>query len=428
MQIYRLASVDDLAVASGRKFRSDLEAALVLFFKLAERYFDGPTRNCLNSLAALASDSTACRDWCETIHEIRDFCSGVDAVPNSSFTSHLDIDRGDAGRVAELLLWQLCGAITTPGARVPAPPLACPARLAIGGLGVLRLERIAPDARCAQLDWTDNRPLLRTKSGELVLDAGDWEPYIRLAGSGLRAAIPLEDRALASPRLQDFPIVGARDYASKWGSAVIRGACDIADYSAVASAVVERFITHVLPLLCSDQAIGSASRQEALGLVFLPAILDRQDLMTECLLHEAMHQYLFRLESCARLFDPVSPSEAEFFSPWRRDKRPLRMTLHGSFVFAAVADLYLWVAESPRWDLVSAVAQRRAYQRYRESSIALEVVRKYGVMSTIGRRVVDALGADLANIRARLAPQPKDVAEVDRTIDEHLCAHANHLH
>jgi len=422
----RLATIDDLAIASGRKFAVEFGAAVALFTRLADRYFDAPTRDCLKSLAGQPSDSAPCREWCQTIYEIRGFCEGLDAVPNSSYTSHLDIDRGDAGRVAELLLWQLFGAVAKPGSRLTLPPIHLPLRLALGGLGMLRLEGVESSLRLEKLDWSGDRPALRDNTG--ASSFGSWEPHIGLAGPGVCATIPLGDRALTSARLQDFPIVRSRAYAHDWSSVVLRGARDIAEYSPLASAAVERFVTHVLPLLCGDHAIGSASRQEALGLVFLPAVLDQPDQFAECLLHEAMHQYLFRLEACARLFDPASPLAVAFFSPWRNDKRPLRMTLHGGFVFAAVADMYLWVANSPRWGLDAATAQRRAYQRYRESLLALGVVRKYAIMSSVGDKVIEAIESDLATIHARLRPRPEDAAEVDRAIEEHLRVHDHHLH
>lgn len=308
------------------------------------------------------------------------------------------------------------------------PPLQYPARLALGGLGVLHLTGSTASSPATRLDWRGNHPTLLSESGASVQSGARWETHPALKGPGLNAVIPLDDRALTSARHQDFPIVGARSYAEQWGPAVVRGARDLAEYSPLASAAVERFVTNVLPLLCGDHAIGSASRQEALGLVFLPAIVDRPDQVAECLLHEAMHQYLFRLEACAKLFDPASPLEEKFLSPWRRDRRPLRMTLHGSFVFCAIADLYLWVAQSPRWGLDAAAAHRRAYQRYRESSLALDIVERHGVMSEIGAKVTRAIRQDLAGIGARLAPRHEDVIDVDRAIDEHLRAYSSYLH
>ncbi len=395
------------------------------FIQLAERYFDAPTIEFIKVVGKRAVDSSGCREWCQTIFEMRDFCKGTEPVPNSSFISHLDIDQGNPGRIPELLFWQLFGVLAKPGVCMQLPVFNLPQSMVLGGLGVLCVKQSNPSTICTQLDWRGDTPIL--KSQQEILQT-EWIRHLSLVGPGLNCVIPLENRALTAAKLQDFPIVSTRGFSEQWGSAVLDAAIVIKEYSEQASHITERFVKNVLALICGDEAIGSASRQEALGLIFLPAVLDRCDQLVECLLHEAMHQYLFRLEACARLFDQTSPSEEVFYSPWRRDKRPLRMTLHGSFVFAAVADFYLWVAKNPQWGLDHSVSQMRVYQRYRESSIALDVVRKYGVMSKIGDKVLDALEADLADIRGRIDLRTDRAAEVDQSINDHLNEYDKNLH
>jgi hypothetical protein len=425
MLIYSLASTSDLETASSRKFSTDFDWALKVFIQLADRYFDRSIIKLIERLGKQVVDTTVCREWCQTIYEIRDFCNGTEPVPNSSFTSHLEIDRGDTSRIAELLFWQLYGALATPGACIKSPEFQLPANIVLSGLGALEIKHLGSDVKCTQLDWRGDVPILM--SGKNVLQT-KWKPHIKLTGTGLNCVIPLENPALTSARLQDFPIVGAKVYSEKWGFAVLEVAYEIKRYSADASNIVERFVSNVLALICGDHVIGSASRQEAFGLIFLPAILDRRDQLLECLLHEAMHQYLFRIEACARLFELTSPSDEVFYSPWRQDKRSLRMTLHGSFVFAAVADLYLWVANNPICGIEREQAQQCSYQRYRESSIALGVVRKYGVMTKIGVKVIDALCADLGDIGSRIELDTDKMAQVDRNINDHLNLYDEYLH
>jgi HEXXH motif-containing protein len=405
---------------------ADFKCAFELFEKLAHRYFDAATHEYFWTLADSARDTTACREWCQTVFEVGGFCNGTEPVPNASFTCHFDIDRPDAGRIAELLLWQLCGALSKPGTRMLAPPLQIPTQISLGGLGVLNLTPTSPHMRSTEIDWSSSVPIIRMEHGASQPEQC-WEPHLHLSGSGLNAVVPLSDRALSAARLQDFPIVRSPTFTPHWGRSLILAAEDISEYSTLASAAVARLVTHVLPLVCGDERIGSASRQEAFGLVFLPAAIDCPDQMAECLLHEAMHQYLFRLESCARLFDITSPSEELFYSPWRQDKRPLRMTLHGSFVFSAVADLYLWAADVSRWPIGREAAQRRAYQRYREATIALSVVRRYGVMTELGSRVLGAIDAALAATESRISDWSISKDDIDAAIDAHRESHATYL-
>ena len=64
--------------------------------------------------------------------------------------------------------------------------------------------------------------------------------------------------------------------------------------------------------------------------------------VAESILHEAMHLKLTLIESVVEL---VKPDTGNFFySPWREEKRPAQGILHGLFVFTAIREFYLGIA------------------------------------------------------------------------------------
>jgi HEXXH motif-containing protein len=178
-----------------------------------------------------------------------------------------------------------------------------------------------------------------------------------------------------------------------------------------------------LPLVCGDDAIGSGSREELLGLVYLPAS-DSLSNLAECLLHEAMHQFLFRLEECRSLFLDGTPSDDRFYSPWRSDARPIRMVLHGAFVFTAIADLYLWQGAPERLSVEAHDCQQRAYQCSRQAQIALDIVQRHSRVTPIGQLILDTLAADLSRIKRDAKPRSSQRIEVDSQILLHEERHA----
>ena len=207
-------------------------------------------------------------------------------------------------------------------------------------------------------------------------------------------------------------------YADAWAPVLRLAADAISEYSQRAAACVREFVRCVVPLVGGEDVIGSASREQALGLVFLPGS-DRPDQMTECLLHETMHQYLFRIEECGDLFTADTDVSESYYSPWRTDPRPLRMTLHGAFVFAAVADLYLWEAAPQVFRLDRRECIRRSYHRARQVRQALDTILRNARLTRFGQVVVETVEHDLAAIFDTADPSGDDRAAVDAMLTEH---------
>jgi HEXXH motif-containing protein len=227
--------------------------------------------------------------------------------------------------------------------------------------------------------------------------------------------------------LQEYPIVRSRAYAAIWASAVVRAADVINHYSKFAAACVDSFVRCVIPLVGSDEVIGSASREDALGMIYLPAVT-RLDQLTECLLHETMHQYLYRIEECGDLFSSDTDSRDAYYSPWRTDARPLRMTLHGAFVFAAVAHLYLWNEAHSALELDAGECARRAYYRAKQVRLALDVVRRHAKLTKFGMAVIEAVNEDSLAIMEKVRPATKDRVSADELIGAHFGHHIAYAH
>ena len=81
------------------------------------------------------------------------------------------------------------------------------------------------------------------------------------------------------------------------------------------------------------------SPKSLIGTIYLPDVED-VTLIAECLVHECLHQYLYRIEFAGPLFLNNDGLEELYYSPWKDNPRPLIMVLHGAFVFSGVVMLY----------------------------------------------------------------------------------------
>jgi HEXXH motif-containing protein len=234
----------------------------------------------------------------------------------------------------------------------------------------------------------------------------------------LKATVPLHLPRLLARDQQDLPIVQSEVYAQAWARDVANAGNVLGRYLDDSTRPVLKLVSRILPIFCPPPNVGSGSREEALGHVFLPAT-DEQDQIAECLYHEALHQYLFHLEHCVDLFDASTPSESRFYSPWRSDPRPLRMTLHGAFVFAGVAEFYLWREAEVELGINARECHRRAFHRTKQARRALEIVERHGRPTRAGRLVIGSIEATLDAISLLVRPHTEDKREVETLIAEH---------
>jgi HEXXH motif-containing protein len=230
------------------------------------------------------------------------------------------------------------------------------------------------------------------------------------------AEVPIHDPGLSEPYHANAAIVRSARAVREWQGTLSRGIDLLAEFEPAVASELMALCPAVLPLHNGGISFGSASPEELVGLVYLPGVA-RVDDVAECLLHEAMHQKLYRIESCADLFQRDSPSGKVYYSPWRTDPRPLRMLLHGAYVFAGVAELWqkVWSAGGRREDHAE-----RTLLRSRQCRQALEILERHGRFTPLGIRVMRGVREALKVIDGAV-----DVADATRAeIDARLAAHA----
>jgi HEXXH motif-containing protein len=291
--------------------------------------------------------------------------------------SHLCLDEARGSRLAELLALQLVGILAGQASRNDwdfefLGDFPAPSRIDFDGRGSLT----APGQ-----DQT-RRVEVKAYNGALSVETNLWRCELPNApvGGHFENALQVVDgtslgyvyASLCRPEFQPFPQLqgsaGNQAWVAQlrqsWKALELSGIPNVKDHLS--------WCKSLIGLVSMTGAIGSASREEALGLIYLPAGASDTDL-AECLLHESLHQVLFRLEEAVSLFDAESPAAPTYYSPWRTDGRPLRMVLHGAFVFAGVARLHRLWSEQPGADFAG--SRETACRRAVESQQALEAGR-----------------------------------------------------
>jgi hypothetical protein len=207
------------------------------------------------------------------------------------------------------------------------------------------------------------------------------ERSLKIGASNL--SIPFHTNGIATSYHSNSPIIRGDEAIDEW-LIVFQKAVNILeniDSSVVSDCI--RLSPYILPLHANSTAYGSSSPMEIMGLIFVPGVKDPFDI-AECLLHEALHQKLARAEEGAMVF--VDDNEEEiYYSPWRSDPRPLRMLMHGAYVFTAVALLWLDLSktmEDSKENFENALFH--AHYRSNQAYAAITVLRKYGTLSSFG--------------------------------------------
>lgn len=372
---------------------------------------DGQVRQLMDSgLLNALEDGPSLRAWMWSVGRLgQALRAGAASIP-VDVLDHLRVDASHALRVQELLHWQLLGivfgqAMCRGDALLIEVPLLAPERWVLDGIGVIELD-VPPASSPCILQLTPQELLVRMPTTEFRVraDVRDSSVHHRFdAFESVVAGCHLAYRhdSLCRPFFQPLPLLVGRLENQRfvaqlrrcWSALVSGGQPGVSDLLS--------WCRSVIGLVSLSESIGSASREEAMGLVFLPAGTDDMNL-AECLLHEALHQYLFRVEEAAELFADAHSKTSDFYSPWRTDGRPLRMVLHGAFVFAGVAALHLRWIDQPNGSLKGSM--QAAAQRVAESEFALRTVQNYASLTAVGQKVVRAVARQLEMCRQAIDP------------------------
>lgn len=425
--LYRLARPEDLVAACRERCRGTVVAlADRLAERLSTRSRAASIVDGLTAAACRAPDTVAVRVWAWQCGRLLE--SGIDAglAPPAGLVRHLLLDSTEMWRLEALMAWQLIGAAAEGDEPFEFWTHVSPGdTLTLGARGLLVIGEQAPFGDDWEFRHSQASTVVRRGSQEWSREGNGWKPGIQEARSpGIH--VPVHDQSLFAEVGAEFPVIRGRSVTSAWIDDVSEAVSIVGGYSTDAAEVVNRLVRAAAPLLCGAAAIGSASPAETIGMVFLPCGSTR-DQLVECLLHEAMHQLLYRIEECVPLFEPTSPREELYYSPWRSEPRPLRMTLHGSFVFAAVADLYLWQGASSELGVDPITCHRRAFERSSQSRVALDVVRRHAHLATIGERVMDEIERCLDDVDDRIEVASEARVEVIEGLEAHQRSHASYV-
>ena len=314
------------------------------------------------------------------------------------------------------------------------PAIEAPPRFNVWNVGTIRVRQ---PCRGACVTVSGHELVIQFGEGEFRYErsTGDihlhgciqFDPSFKIETSAGTVQLPHDVPGLADCFHSHAPVVRSI-YANQEWAPVFQTAADILHRQDAAMAQECLQLTPaVLALHSGGTSYGSSSPPEVLGLVFLPGVLDPTD-VAECLLHEALHQKLFRAEEGAPLFEAELGDEEIYYSPWRSDPRPLRMLVHGAYVFTGVSHYWRTIQQSERDDKDGREnAGFHSYYRARQAQAAMHIVDKYCGRTALGRKVSDIINQGIEQVLAAPDISVSTIEEANRRLSEHRVSHAGFL-
>jgi len=384
------------------------------------------------------SDTPELRAWLYSVsHVVNAFSRDHGDLPTTAI-HHIRLDTCEAARIADLLRFQALGLLTgnalaAAGDMHFETTAHSPPYLALPNIGRLDFSDATPalsiDVRDGTINIsTDSLSAMLSESGELLKIAGDvrFSPAVRFSMLGCIREIPIPDPALFQPAFQTLPQVAGYSAATKFAHRIREAAGWLDRLNLPNARDILAWCRAFMGLASFGHRFGSASRMEALGLIYLPSQGPRHEL-AESLLHEAMHQHLSRLDAVAPLFTEESDIKERYYSPWRDDPRPLIMTLHGAYVFTAVAEIYSRCLDVPNMGVDHGEASAITYRRTRQAIAALDTVRKNAILTHVGRRVVAQTHAHATSLLERSDVPRATCDAINSDLARHRQVHSEFL-
>ncbi|HEV7398232.1 MAG TPA: HEXXH motif-containing putative peptide modification protein [Pyrinomonadaceae bacterium] len=156
-------------------------------------------------------------------------------------------------------------------------------------------------------------------------------------------------------------------------------------------AEISSLIRSLVPVMSSnlDHSV-SCSTRDFLGAVQLsahPGIA-----LAEVLVHEYRHNILNAIIDVDPILDESSPRRAAFYSPWRKDPRPLMGLIHGIYSFMEVVGFYEsylghYGSEAPQ----AALAEERIVTNSYRLKIAVADFTHYAKLTRFGVELLDGI-------------------------------------
>lgn len=251
-----------------------------------------------------------------------------------------------------------------------------------------------------------------------------FHPSFMIETSAGTIQVPLDVPGLADCFHSNAPIVRGVEAILEWTPAFQAAADILHRQNAAMARDCLQLTPAVLALHSGGTSYGSSSPEEVLGLVFLPGVLDPND-VAECLLHEALHQKLFRVEEGAPLFEGELGDTEIYYSPWRSDPRPLRMLVHGAFVFAGVSHFWKSLQQSAYEDDEEREnAGFHSYYRALQAQAAMRIVAKYPGRTNMGSKVSTIIDQGIEQALATTDISATTVEEAHRRLSDHKTSYS----
>ncbi len=182
------------------------------------------------------------------------------------------------------------------------------------------------------------------------------------------------------------------------------------------------YFNAILPFYTYKSYHNSSSPEELSGLILVPSpnenFQNGVEIMAECILHEALHNKLYNFEESTRFYVDKSHLDEIYLSPWRREPRPIRMIVHGCFVFAPIALFWLKLFQENRDDKNMLF---HVILRLNQVEFGLNTIKKYAHLDTVGQMVVASMDDIILKIRASL--NEFDILEVEKSVVDGLNKH-----
>ena len=254
----------------------------------------------------------------------------------------------------------------------------------------------------------------------------DFSPMLIARTKAGEFVIPTNVPGLSDAYHSHAPVVRGQAANHQWITTLKEAVGLLHEQDPVTAQECLRLSPAALALHTGGTSFGSSSPQEVMGLIFLPGVADPYDL-AECLLHESLHQKLYRVEEGAPLFQDGKDEQEIYYSPWRSDGRPLRMLVHGAYVFAGVS--HFWRESFDRLTMPDdrENASFHCYYRAKQAAIAMGVVRRHDFRTDIGMKISEIIEEGIDSVLSGLNASPGVVAEADRRLDQHQARHVNYI-
>ena len=381
-------------------------------------------------------DSPKLRHWVSVSRSlIRSRLKVLDPEPR--FVSHFFVDALHPGRIGEIHAFKALEVllehhlVNGTAFSWEDPDVQAPPQFNLWRVGTITLRQ---PCRGVWVIFSEDDLFIRFGSCEFRYERssghtrshGDvgFHPSFMIETSAGTIQVPLDVPGLADCFHSNAPIVRGIEAIQEWAPA-FQAAADILHRQDAAMARDCLLLTPaVLALHTGGTSYGSTSTQEILGLVFLPGVLDPND-VAECLLHEAMHQKLFRVEEGAPLYKEELGDTEIYYSPWRSDPRPLRMLVHGAFVFAGVSHFWKSLQLSACEDSEEREnAGFHSYYRALQAQAAMRIVAKYPGRTHMGRKVSAIIDQGIEQALATTDISATTIEEAHRRLSEHKTSYS----